>query len=77
MANLQVKNLPDELYDQLRELAKERGLTISATVRETLEREVESAAWWRRWDSLPTRNRDFNASELLHEARELRDAGLE
>ena len=77
MATLQVKNLPDEMYERLRQLAKQRNTTISATVRHALDRELETAAWWDDWDKLPRSNLKINAPELLREARELRDAGLE
>ena len=77
MANLQVKNLPDDVYEQLRRLAKQRNTTISATVRHALDRELESATWWDNWDKTPRSNIKINAVELLREARNLRDAGLE
>lgn len=77
MATLQVKNLPDETYERLRHLAKQRNTTISATVRRALDRELASAAWWDEWDKLPRYDLNVNSAELLREARELRDAGLE
>lgn len=77
MATLQVKNLPDELYDDLRKMAKARNITISAAVRNAIERDVANAKWWDRWDKFPTRKISLDAAELLREARELRDAELE
>ena len=76
MATLQVKNLPDELYDDLRKMAKAQNITISAAVRNAIEREVASAHWWDRWDKLPTSDINLDSAELLREARELRDAEL-
>ena len=77
MATLQVKNLPDETYERLRVLAKQRNTTISATVRRAVDRELATAAWWDEWDKLPRYDLKVNSAELLREARELRDAGLE
>ena len=77
MATLQVKNLPDETYERLRALAKQRNTTISATVRRALDRELASAAWWDEWDKAPRFDLKVDSAELLREARELRDAGLE
>lgn len=77
MANLQVKNLPDDVYERIRRLAKQRNTTISATVRHALDRELETESWWDDWDKVPRNNLKVNAAELLREARDLRDAGLE
>ena len=77
MATLQVKNLPDELYADLREMAKARNITISAAVRSAIERDVSNAKWWDRWDKLPDRDINLDAVDLLREAREMRDAELE
>ena len=40
MANLQVKNLPDELHDALRTRARQEGRTISELVGTLLRREM-------------------------------------
>ena len=77
MATLQVKNLPDALYDDLRKMAKARNMTISAAVRNAIERDISNAKWWDRWDKLPVRDINLDAANLLKEARELRDAELE
>ena len=77
MATLQVKNLPDELYDDLRKIAKARNMTISAAVRNAIERDLANSKWWDRWDKLSTRDISLDVADLLQEARELRDAELE
>ncbi len=76
MATLQVKNVPDEMYEQLRQLAKQRNTTISATVCRALDRELQTATWWDEWDKAPRSNLKINSVELLREARQLRDAEL-
>lgn len=40
MAALQVRNLPDDLHDLLRDRADAEGRTISEVVKEILEREL-------------------------------------
>lgn len=48
VANLQVKDLPDELHDALRRRAEEEGTTLSALVTRLLRRELalpSTAAW--------------------------------
>lgn len=40
MAALQVKNVPDELHDELREVAAERGCTISDLVLAAIRKEL-------------------------------------
>lgn len=48
MANLQVKDLPDELHEALRQRAAEEGTTLSALVTRLLRRELalpSTAAW--------------------------------
>ena len=76
MATLQVKNVPDEMYEQLRQLAKQRNTTISATVCRAVDRELQSAAWWDEWDKAPRSNLKIDSVALLREARQLRDAEL-
>lgn len=77
MANLLVKDLPDDVYERLRRLASQRNTSISATVRHAIDRELEIVAWWEDWDAIPRSNFKINSAELLREARQLRDMGLE
>jgi post-segregation antitoxin (ccd killing protein) len=42
MANLQVKNLPDDVHDKLRERARSRHMTMSALVGKLIEDELSS-----------------------------------
>ena len=62
-ATLQVKNLPEETYEQLRQLAKRRNTTISATVRQALDRELEAASWWDDWDKTPRSNVKIDSAD--------------
>ena len=69
MANLQVKNVPDDTYERLRKLAKERKTTISATVLNAVERELRSAEWRERWELRPEIDLGIDAATLVREAR--------
>ena len=69
MATLQVKNIPDEMYERLRKLAKDRQTTISATVINAVEREIRSAAWRERWQSRPEIDLGVDGAALVKEAR--------
>jgi hypothetical protein len=56
VAILQVKNLPDELYDSLRRRAAEDGTTVSALVTRILKEEQARptlASFRERWSRLP------------------------
>ena len=77
MVTLQVKDIPEEMYERLRVLASERKTSVDATVREVLEWELKNAEWWRHWKTLPRTDRVINAAELIRESRTLRENGLE
>ena len=77
MATLQVRNIPDDLYSRIRWLAKKRNSTISATVLDAVESRIRDEEWEEYWKSLPKDEMEVSASELVYEARTLRDAGLD
>ena len=70
MANLQVKNVPDDLYERIRWLAKKRNTTIKSTVLQAVEREVRQAEWWEHWESLPRFEGEFDTVASIRDARE-------
>ena len=45
MANLQVRNIPDELHERLRRHAREHNCTMSAVVLSAVERELVRWEW--------------------------------
>lgn len=75
MANLQVKNVPDDVYDRLRRLADERDTTISATVLGAVDRELRSAEWRKRLASRTTVELQTDGATLIREERT--EAGVE
>ena len=76
MANLQVRNIPDELYERLREHAGKGNRTIRATVLAAVERELAWAEWERSLAEDPTTDLGIDAATLLAEARPARDCFL-
>jgi len=56
MAALQVKNVPDELHDELREVAAQRGCTISDLVLTAIRKELRRprmTAWLEEVAAMP------------------------
>ena len=76
MFNLQVKDVPDELYQHIRWLAAKRNSSISSVVLEAVEREIRQEEWWKRWDSPPKFDGEIASVALIREAREENDRKL-
>ena len=77
MANLQVKNVPDELHERLRRHAREHNCTISTAVLTAVERELARWEWRKRLDRRPPTDLGIPAAELLHEERALAERDVE
>ena len=73
MANLQVKNIPDDLHERLRHHARESNSTISVLVLTAIERELARREWHQHLAKLPKTDLGVPAAQLLDEARSLRD----
>ncbi len=76
MANLQVKNVPDELHDRLRKHARNRNCSMSAAVLDAIERELTWWEWRERFADRPETDLGTDAATLLAEARRQRDTEL-
>ena len=76
MANLQVRNLPDELHERLRRCAQQRNSSMSAVVLQALERELEWSEWQKRLEQRPPLDVSLDSIAALHEARRERDEEL-
>lgn len=76
MANLQVRNVPDSLHENLRRHAKENNRTMSEVVVTAVERELTRWEWLKRLESHPRTNLGVSAADLLAEERNDRDAEL-
>ena len=77
MANLQVRNIPDELHERLRRHAREHNCTMSAVVLSAVERELVRWEWRDRLAQRPETDLGVDAAALLADARALRDAETE
>jgi hypothetical protein len=76
MANIQVKNIPEKLHNQLRRYAREQDCTLGEIVLEAIEREVSRREWHKRFSTrTPTQLRN-SAAKLLEEERRRRDTEL-
>ena len=77
MANLQVRNISDDLHDRLRRHARENNCTISAAVLTAVEQELARWEWRKRLAQRPETDLGVEASALLVEERSLRDVEME
>ncbi len=76
MANLQVRNMPDVLHERLRQHARERNRSMSATVIEAIELELTRCEWRMGLERRPETDLGTHAAGLLAEERALRDTEL-
>lgn len=74
MANLEVRNIPDDLLERLRRHAREHKLAVSVVVVGALEREMAHADWRRRLAQRPLTDLGVDAAALLAVERASRDA---
>ena len=73
MANLQVKNIPEDLHERLRRHARENHCTLSASVLAALERELARWEWRKHLAQRPKTSLGVPAAALLLEERSHRD----
>ena len=76
MANLQVKNVPDALHQQLRRYAQKHHRTISDIALEALEREMARSEWHEKHSCRPTTDLGDSAASLLEQERQQREKDL-
>ncbi len=76
MANLQVRNMPDDVHERLRHLAQKENSSMSAIVLSAVVRELERREWQERWAQRSTTDLGVDAATLIAEARAERDAEL-
>ena len=77
MANLQVRNMPDDLHERLRRHARDNNCTMSAAVLIAVERELERGEWRKRLAQRPRADLGLEAATLLAEERRLRNVETE
>ena len=76
MVNLQVNDVPDELYQRVRWLAARRDSSIDSVILEAIEQAVRREEWWERWESRPTFDGEIDSVRWIREAREENDRKL-
>lgn len=72
MANLQVKDFPEEVHDALRRRAREEHVTMSRLVTDLLERELERVCLddWLKRNRVEAPHIEIDAVALLDAVRE-------
>ena len=73
MANLQVRNIPDDLHERLRRHARENNRSMSTVVLSAVEHELARWEWRKRLAQRPTTDLGIDAAALLAEERSRRD----
>lgn len=76
MANLQVKNLPEDLHQRLRSYAQKHHRTISDVALEALEREMARQEWKEKLSRRPAIDLGDSAASLLEQERQQRERDL-
>jgi hypothetical protein len=76
MANIQVKNIPEKLHNQLRRYARQQECTLGDIILEAIEREVARREWHRRFSTRPATRLGTSAAQLLDEERRQRGSEL-
>jgi plasmid stability protein len=72
MANLQVKNLPEDLHQRLRRYAQQHHRTISDIAQAAIEREMARFEWQERLSQRPAADLGVSAASLLEQERQER-----
>lgn len=76
MANLHLRNIPDDLCERLRRYAREHNRSVSSVVIGALERELARLEWPERLARLPKTDLGVDAATLIAEERRRRDREL-
>jgi plasmid stability protein len=76
MANLQIKNLPDDLHQRLRQYSQQHNRTISDIALAALEREMARHEWHERLSQRTTTDLGTSAASLLEQERQERENDL-
>lgn len=74
MANLQVRNIPDDLHERLRRHARKYNRSMSTVVVSAVERELALGEWRERLAQRPKTDLGVDAVTLIAEERAARDA---
>jgi plasmid stability protein len=78
MANLQIKDLPEDMHAELRRRAAAQGTSVRALLLDLIRRELERPSpqdWLARLESLDRVEPERRSADLVREARDERAAG--
>lgn len=73
MANLQVKNFPDDLHEKLRDRARAEHVTVSAYLTRLVQQDLDRMTtneWLEQVDKLPKLDHDIDIESLMDEVRD-------
>ena len=73
MANLRIKNLPEDLHQRLRQYSQQHNCTISDIALAALEREMARHEWHERLSQRPATDLGTSAASLLEQERQERE----
>ena len=79
MGNLQIKNLPDEMHEELRRRAAEEGISLRDYLLRLIKQDLVKPSrteWLRKVDRLPRTKLDRPVAEYIREDREEREKYL-
>ena len=77
MATLHISNVPDELHERLRRIARKTNGTMRAIVLAAIEKELERSEWLERLETRPVVDLGMPAARMIEEARAERDKELD
>ena len=75
--NMQVENIPEDLYERLRRLASKRGAAVSEVVISLIEKEIDHDDWVENLHEYPKTVLERSAVSTIAETRRLREARLD
>jgi len=64
MATLHVRNVPDELHERLRRVARNSGRTMRSVVLAAIEKELDRSEWRERMSNRPIADLGIPAARL-------------
>lgn len=76
MANIQVKDIPERLHNQLRRYAQEKGCTLGEIIVEAIKREVSRREWHKGFSGRTSTQLRNSPAKLLQEERRQRGTNL-
>ena len=80
MGNIQIKNVPEEIHDELRLRAAEEGISLRDYVLRLIRQDMARVSleqWRRELARLPKTNLDRPAADYIREERDERDQYLQ